>query len=156
MLKVSVEGQTTLELSLKLLELGRLLASEPVPVEVQRAPRPTTPRKGKPQSEDAAAPSASATTPSASDAPQASSSPAESKQPESVPAEQPPAPAPEAAPASDSQSVTTLEQVRALLSSKIKEGKQPAVNALVTSFAPALSKVPAEKLGELAKLAEAL
>lgn len=100
-----------------------------------------------------AKPSASEQTPESS---QASSSPAESEPPAAPPAEQPQAPAADGAPASDSQPVVTLEEVRAILSRQITAGKKDAVNALVTSYAPALSKVPAEKLAELAEKAEAL
>jgi len=154
MYKISVEKPTLPELAAALFAIAQQLSTEPVGP--ARAPRPTKP-KGNVQGDSAtAAPSADAPTPSASESSQGSSSPAASEQPAAPPAEQPPAPAPEAPAASDSQPVVTLEQVRALLSSKIKEGKQPAVNALVTSFAPALSKVPAEKLADLAKLAEAL
>lgn len=143
-----------LHIALDVPSQGRALQRIAALLEIEAKAVPAKPKRTRgnaPAPSETAAPSASA-----SDAPPASSSPAASEPPALPPAEQPPAPAGEATPASDSTPVVTIEDVRALLSAKIKEGKQPEVNALVTSFAPALSKVPADKLAELAEKAKKL
>ena len=99
--------------------------------------------------------------------------PAENSSVASATAEQPSAPAQgeagdaqgEVASEKDSQAVhspvddskpASIEDVRAVLGAKMKDGKGAEVNALVTSYAPALSKVPADKLAELLAKAKEL
>lgn len=184
MIKISVEGQTTLELSLKLLELGRLLAAEPVPHASEA--KPSKPRKEKPSPPpEAPAASHAASAPDAAETSSPASTPtagvdkdhqAKGVCPEAAglalesgefipaenlkappPAEQPPAPAPAPAPADDSKAVDAARaELRTLLSGLISKGKKDAVNQLVTSYAAALSQVPADKLAELKQKAEAL
>lgn len=140
MIKISVEGATTQELSSKLLEIGRLLAAEPVPAPSEG--KPTRQRKAPAPTPAGTPPSAAAPVPGLA-----------LESGEFVPA---PELAPALAPTPVVDSEAVRSELRAMLSGLVRAGKQPAVNELVTSYAPALSQVPVDKLPELKQKAEAL